>query len=356
MDETTTAARSTSTIGVVVPTHNSAPWLAATLETVLAQTHGELLCVVVDDGSADATAEIARGFVERDPRIQLLQQPQSGVSAARNAGLDLLRGRCGSVAFLDSDDLWLPDALERLHAVLAARPEVVGVTGTAELVDEAGEPVDPGLHTARMRTRLEVLNGALHVAATDHDTTFEMLAVAGRIFPPAVALLRADVVEAVHGFDETLTTAEDWDLFLRASRSGPIAFLDETIAMYRRRGGSLTADNYARAVYFIDVVRRKAWVAPENTSAQRAAVAAAWRAVQRRAFRHDAGQAVAELRERRWRPALRLAKNSGLLLVGSFADGPPAPQLKRGHRRTAMVSVVQPGQVTPGGARRPARR
>ncbi|MGI4893882.1 MAG: hypothetical protein ACRYF3_02075, partial [Janthinobacterium lividum] len=244
--------------------------------------------------------------------------------------------------FLDSDDLWFDDALHALHAALDARPDAVGVSATADLVDERSTPIEAGLHAEKMRQRLIVRHGRLGVLPTGADTTFESLAVAGRIFPPAVALLRGDAVRAVGGFDTALTIGEDWDLFLRVCRQGPLVFLDRNVAWYRRHASSSTAGDPGRTTYQLDLVRHKAWTSPENTPSQRAAVRTAWRAVQLAATAARGRAAVAALLRRTPGDAYAAGRDTFRFGVGLLANRPPQPQRHRAHQRSAMVAVVQP--------------
>lgn len=103
-----------------MPTYNYSAFLAAAIESVLGQTYDHLELLVVDDGSTDNTAEVVSSF--RDPRLRFFQLANGGVSAARNHGLERAKGEV--LAFLDADDLWLPEKLSDQIAVLRAEPEV----------------------------------------------------------------------------------------------------------------------------------------------------------------------------------------------------------------------------------------
>ncbi len=208
---------------------------------------------------------------------------------------------------------------------LEHRPETAGVTATAELVDEDSTPIETGVHSAKLRERVVAQGGRLRRLPGRSDTTFAALATAGRVWPPAIALLRRDVVDAVGGFDESLVISEDWDLFLRVSRSGPLSFLDRQVAWYRRRAGSATADDPGRVVYFNDVVRRKAWADPSNTPEQRRAALASWRTVQLHAAALAAREVLPAVR-RRSRSQARRATTTALSLLGArCAPRPPCP-------------------------------
>jgi glycosyltransferase involved in cell wall biosynthesis len=116
-------------VSVVIPLYNKSPYIARALNSVLAQTFQDFEVIVVDDGSTDNGAEVVRGF--RDRRVQLIQQENQGVSAARNRGIEASRAEL--VAFLDADDEWMSEHLEVLLRLRRKYPEA-GAYGTAYLI------------------------------------------------------------------------------------------------------------------------------------------------------------------------------------------------------------------------------
>ena len=98
--------KNTPPVSAIIPCFNAEAFLAETLASVCGQTYAALEILVVDDGSKDRTAEIAREFAARDQRVRLVQKPNGGLSSARNFGLDHATGKY--VAFVDGDDLWAP--------------------------------------------------------------------------------------------------------------------------------------------------------------------------------------------------------------------------------------------------------
>jgi glycosyltransferase involved in cell wall biosynthesis len=98
-------------VTVIIPCYNMEPYLAQTLDSVIGQTHQNLEILVVDDGSNDRTAEIAREYEKRDLRIKLLTQANKGASAARNLGLGRAAGKY--IAFTDGDDWWDSTKIEK---------------------------------------------------------------------------------------------------------------------------------------------------------------------------------------------------------------------------------------------------
>ncbi len=112
---------------VVIPTYNQPALLLETLDTVMAQTFADLEVVVIDDGSTDDTAARVREYAARHDRpIRLVTQPNGGIGAARNRGIDEATGRY--VALLDHDDLWMPRKLEEQVGFMEARPRCVATS------------------------------------------------------------------------------------------------------------------------------------------------------------------------------------------------------------------------------------
>ena len=326
---------------VVVPVWNAARWVGETLASIRAQTARDWVCVVVDDGSTDDTAQVVAGVAAADPRVRLVRQRNGGVSAARNTGLAHLPADTSDVAFVDGDDLWHPHALASLRTALAARPDACGVTALARHVDEHGTGVQPGAQEARLRGRPTVVDGRLVLLGTERDTDFASLAVAGRIWPPAVGLFRADAVRAVGGFDTTLRIGEDWDYYLRLARHGPFAFLDEVVVDYRRHPASATADSMSRMVLDLDRVRRKAWEDPANTTDQRDAVRVGWRTVSRTALRSSVGEALWAARHRRPDQAVRAARSAAVIGASLAGRVPPVPDPRLALARRPMVDALR---------------
>lgn len=185
-------------MAVVIPLHNLRAFVGEAIESVLAQdlSPEAVEIVVVDDGSTDGGGEIARRF---GPRVRCLAQPNRGLSAARNAGIQATVAPL--VHFLDADDRLTPTALGSLAAALDASPEAgVAYTGV-QCIDAAGRALP---QRGWPRAEGDVL-AAL---------------VLGNLAPPHAMLVRRAVLERVGGFDEALGPAADWDLWLRVARAG----------------------------------------------------------------------------------------------------------------------------------------
>lgn len=317
-------------VAVVMAVHNNEPYVAAALDSVLAQTHTAWACTVVDDASTDDTAEVVKRYLDH-PRITLRRRAERGGSAAaRNTGLASLPEGCELIAFLDGDDLWLPDALAVLVEALSSRPDVVGVYGLAEYIDAAGEPLRPGEHPRRQRDRRRVAGLDLADVAPDEDATFASMVISGPIWPSGVALHRREVVERAGGFDPRLRLQQDWDLYLRMSRHGNFGVVDRQVAWYRQHTTNVTHRTVDR-VFHQDAVRRKTWVSPENTLEQRQVAARAWRALQHRRVLASGLRALATLRVGSPRAAATALVATIVLTLQLLAPGPPAPSRRLLH-------------------------
>jgi glycosyltransferase involved in cell wall biosynthesis len=207
-------------VGVVIPAYNAERFLAAAVESALAQTHPPAQTVVVDDGSSDRTSAIAQRFA---PRVSCIFQQNAGVAGARNRGAAALRTRW--IAFLDADDLWKADKLERqLGAARQAHADVAfcGV----ELVDAEGLLIPS---SGRVETCLDIEPVILHSENIPQATS-------------STALLRRHVFDDVGGYDSRLATMADWDLLIRLRLRGPFAYVEAPLASYRRHGKTMSQD------------------------------------------------------------------------------------------------------------------
>lgn len=191
---------------VVVPAHDAAATLGPCVRSVLAQTVPEFELIVVDDGSTDATLDLARSFT--DPRVQVISRRAGGVSAARNVGIDAATGEI--VAFLDSDDLLLPRYLEAVGAVFSADPAVDFVYTDAWTFDDRSRRV-------RKHTTAYYQRPPRPAPPTARGLLRELLLRNFIIVPVAV---RRAVLNSVGVFDTTMRGAEDWDLWVRLLVAG----------------------------------------------------------------------------------------------------------------------------------------
>jgi glycosyltransferase involved in cell wall biosynthesis len=189
-------------VSVVIPTYNRARTVGNAIQSVLAQTFGNWELLVIDDGSADDTRVVVSAF--RDTRLSFHRLDRNrGQSAARNNGINLARGTY--VSFLDSDDEWFPEKLAREVAAFEAGGEAVGLVYCGkELFDSDGRFLGQRLPTFEGDVYRRLLAG-------------DFIGSCSRV------ALRKSVLEVVGGFDETLPSYEDWDLWLRAAKVSKVA-------------------------------------------------------------------------------------------------------------------------------------
>ena len=200
-----------ATVSVIVPVYNGAEFVAAALDSALAQTHADAEVIAIDDGSTDATPAVLARFAAR---VRVLRQTNRGLSAARNAGLAAANG--AYVALLDADDTWDPSFLEVALARLAELDEsVVGVFAGWVLTDRSGRAFP---HTQTIRHGTFAVRDFLRRAP----------------FLPSTVTLRRAAVLAAGGFDEALRATEDWDLWLRLTAAGAsFVALERCLCHYR---------------------------------------------------------------------------------------------------------------------------
>jgi glycosyltransferase involved in cell wall biosynthesis len=266
-------------ISIVIPAYNRERYLPATLESVREQTVTDWEIIVVDDGSTDGTIAIAEAYAGRDPRIRLVRQSHAGISAARNRGWKESAPTAETLIFLDSDDVWKPHALATLLNALEACPDAVGAHALAHFIDEDGCSTRPGELESWGRNREAVAGDAVVALTAAQPTTFAALIVRGFISTTGVLLLRRAAAEAAGPYDPGLVMCEDWDFWLRVSRQGPIAYVDETLLGYRWHGQNIST-NLQRKRRWERVARRKLFRSRENSPDQRRMIRTAYRTIE----------------------------------------------------------------------------
>ncbi|HXY90899.1 MAG TPA: glycosyltransferase [Acidimicrobiia bacterium] len=312
----------TAEVGVVVPARNAERFLAATLASIRDQTFTDWVCVVVDDGSIDATAEAASAFCDDDDRFELLRQAWSGPCVARNNGMGRLCGRVHRLSFMDADDVWHGDALATLVDACERDPEALGAHGLGDFIDEDGHPLYPGTFAAFGRGRVGCRGGWPRPWEPQAPTTFENVMTVSILFPPGVMLADADAYSAVGPFDDSVRHAEDLDMVIRLTRLGHLAFVDRVILGYRRHDANLGMS--APVAQACARVRRKAYASPENSPRQREIARDAWRAAQVIDARQRLRDASALARDAEWSRASQVASRLPVVAY-RYLRGRPLP-------------------------------
>jgi glycosyltransferase involved in cell wall biosynthesis len=225
----------TPVISVVVPAYNAGATLAATVQSIAEQVPAPMEIIVVDDGSTDDTADVA----SRLSGVRLIGRANGGPSAARNAGIAIARGEW--IGFADADDTWLPGKLQ-LQAECAARyPDAILIAG--DWVRGAQAPSAARTSSAAPHVRLFGYRDLLTLNR----------------FQTSTVLVRTEALKRLGGFDASLDGVEDWDMWLRCSRLGPIAKLDVPLVVYRDEPGGYSKNLrrvYATMLLMLDRERR----------------------------------------------------------------------------------------------------
>jgi len=210
------------TVSVIVPSHNTAEFIAECLDSVFAQTWLDFEAIVVNDGSPD-TPELERVLGPYRERIVYVRQENRGLSGARNCGIRLARGEY--LAFLDSDDCWPPEYLSAQMQLFRDNPSLDLVYADATLFGSGPMPRKTFMQTSAPPTTLD-----------------DLLSEGGQILPSGTLVKKHAIVEAGL-FDETLRRCEDLDMWLRLAKRGTkIAFQGNLLFLRRVQGSALTSD------------------------------------------------------------------------------------------------------------------
>jgi glycosyltransferase involved in cell wall biosynthesis len=212
---------------VIIPTYNRWPLVAEAVDSVLAQSFQDIEIIVVDDGSTDGTTNRLAKF---DGRLRLFTTTGRGVAAARNFGVSQAQG-C-YVAFLDSDDLWLPGKVETQIAFLDRHPEIQ-ICQTDEIWVRNGVRVNPkAMHRKP--------SGDIFVRSLDLC-----------LISPSAVMMTRELFQRIGGFDESFPVCEDYDLWLRVTSVYSVPLIPEALVV--KRGGH--ADQLSRSLWGMDRYR-----------------------------------------------------------------------------------------------------
>lgn len=204
-------------VSAVIPTYNRASTICRAVDSILQQTYSSIEVIVVDDGSKDSTLEVLSAY---GSRIRVVAQENKGPAIARNRGIEAAHGSI--VAFLDSDDIWLPTKIEKQVALMEkAHPSFPCCLCNARLHLGAGVTTSSFSYALLSPAHPEGL--WLNVS--------EILATRFIMFIQ-MAAIRRTALEKIGGFDESITYLEDYDLPLRLSFQGPWTYLAEPLVDY----------------------------------------------------------------------------------------------------------------------------
>jgi len=224
------------TFSVVMAAYNSALTIAEAIESVRCQTRSDWELIVVDDGSHDATPDVAEAF--GDPRVRIVRTAGNrGPAAARNRGISLAQAPL--VCTLDSDDLWLPQYLETMARTLDSNPTAAVACTDAWVLDQTTGRV-------RKKSAMAFLDPP-EPLPDDTDTFLAELLQRNFVYNSVAA--RRESLQAVGGYDERLWIGEDWELWLRLAAAGfRFVRVPQLLAVYRQRADSLMTSHPERLI------------------------------------------------------------------------------------------------------------
>jgi glycosyltransferase involved in cell wall biosynthesis len=224
-------------VSVVIPVFNAAATLAATLRSVLASELRELEILVIDDGSTDASVDIAQAI--GDTRIRVLREHASG-GPARPRNVGIFNARAPYIALLDADDLLKPDKLSASVAALEQHPQAGFAFADFEKIDADGKLLEPSVVAYKL--------AACRLASTPLADSWSLISQSElargflyrNFLTPSGVVLRKSVLGEVGGFDETLVYSEDLDLWFRLAHHCSALYSSRVGHSYRVAAGSLT--------------------------------------------------------------------------------------------------------------------
>jgi glycosyltransferase involved in cell wall biosynthesis len=208
-------------VSVIIPAFNSEKYISQAIESVLNQTYQNFELIIVNDGSTDRTEEIIQNYLNGHLYIY---QKNKGVAAARNTGISASKGEY--IAFLDSDDIWLPKKLELQVHYLTMHLDTDLVYADYSTFNDRGI-LEENLTLARQLPR--------PCGYIFHTLLFKCF------FQTSTVMIRRNVLDKVGMFDEQFFVGEDYDLWLRISAEHRIGYLPEVVAKYRQHSPSITA-------------------------------------------------------------------------------------------------------------------
>lgn len=212
-------------VTVITANYNGSRYLARAVQSVLNQTHTDIEYIIVDDGSSDASSQIINDLAASDARIKPIFMPDNaGVARARNLGIEKSTGEF--LAFIDADDIWAKEKLERQLAVFRQHPEAGLVVTAAELIDE-NDQVLPC-----RKNRKKPKQG--RVSLYDY--------IAGKCILSINAMTRRECLNRSGLFNPHYVIGEDYELWMRITRHFDYYYLNEPLHRYRVHGGNATRD------------------------------------------------------------------------------------------------------------------
>jgi glycosyltransferase involved in cell wall biosynthesis len=302
-------------ISVIIPVYGVEKYIASTVQSVLDQTYKNFEILIIDDASRDKSIEICQNFT--DPRIKIIHQANRGLAGARNTGIRHAQGEY--LAFLDGDDLWLPQKLEKQIERLENSPTIGLSFCRSAFIDEQGKPLGTyqmpklkGITTPYLLCRNPVGNGSAPVIRKE---VFEAIKFSDNLY---------GTVEDFY-FDEHFRQSEDIECWIRISiqTDWQIEGITEALTLYRVNSGGLSANMLKQLDSWEKVIDKTRSYAPEIvTEWETLARAYQLRYLARRAVRLQDGSMAVELVNRalatNWRILIEEPRRTIISLAAAY--------------------------------------
>jgi glycosyltransferase involved in cell wall biosynthesis len=215
-----------------MPAYNRESFIEKAVESIRSQTYPHWKLVIADDGSTDKTLSIAKSLARKDNRIEVIELNHSGTCIARNAAISRADSQTVFVGFLDSDDVWYPDALHTLVEALLFNKDCVGSHGIARIVRMNGNSYSTERTQTWPSARKGIKGFVPRDLSTRSTTEFAML-VYGNFVPIGATLVYRWVFDKIGQFNPNIFIYDDWDMWIRVSSLGPFAFVNRELYEYR---------------------------------------------------------------------------------------------------------------------------
>jgi teichuronic acid biosynthesis glycosyltransferase TuaG len=230
-------------ISVIIPTYNSEKYIINTLNSVYEQTCLPYEIVVCDDGSTDGTAQLVREYFDNKSdiisRTKLIVQKNKGAGAARNNAIKNTTGNW--IAFLDSDDRWLPNKLEKVQNIISQYDEIGIITHNEYNVRENN------LEEKTVTTYSKWYNPEKNLFIQLFENCF---------FSTCCMVVKKKLIEDAGYFDESLLSSQDYDLWLRISHNQRVYIIKEPLAYYLIREGNISSNTYRRYLCEMKIIKK----------------------------------------------------------------------------------------------------
>ncbi len=232
-------------ISVIIPVYNGETTIRETLQSIFKQTFKNLEIIVINDGSTDSTIEIIKSIY--DSRLQIFSYPNAGLSASRNRGINKSLGQF--ISFIDADDLWTVDKLACQYKALQDNEKAAVAYSWTDYIDVKGN----------------FLKAGRHITAT--GSVYSQLLLSNLLENGSNPLIRREALNEVGGFDDSLTAAEDWDMWLRLSERYEFVCVERVQILYRVSTNSMSTNFTRQEVESLKVIER-AFSQPQAESLQ----------------------------------------------------------------------------------------